>query len=481
MTSTEQPRRTISEQTHFDARVISLRRAPSSDNARALCRDIALRLTLALNSSRIRTLGKKAQEGLFHDVGVILSGLLHKGLCGEAVTANRRPAAKMWSGNKGKGRIGFKAFWSKVDALVRLGLVQVQDAMRFADPMQHSGIGGKATGLIPSPMLIEVAVSQGCTSETRSNDWRLEQSGAAEALKGDDLVVFNDFPSMRNGKVINKHVKKRLPSAPQSGELLSFMKRLNEKVADAKFTGCLPPVLQMQFGPSPYIGGRIYALGGEDNFQNLPEEERERITIDGEAVAEVDITASCLSVFLGMTRGLAPVSTDPYQAGRLAEFDRATVKHWFTSSLQGGKLKSRWPAGTSQEKRKGSCRQIAAAAMATYPSLERLSHLLPPEIAATLPSDEHRPWATGQYLAAVEARVIRETIGLIMDQGGVALPMHDALIVPRSWSGRAEAALGEVSARMQLAGLQWSVSGHGRAGDAPGSETTKAAEALELA
>ncbi|GEN59736.1 hypothetical protein [Acetobacter nitrogenifigens] len=108
------------------------------------------------------------------------------------------------------------------------------------------------------------------------------RSDAAEALKGDDLPVFNGFPSMLHGKVAHNDIKKRLP-----------------------------PALQMQLGPSPDISGRIYALGGEDNFQDVPGEERKQITIDGDVVVELDLTASYLSVLPGMTGGIVSVEVAP--------------------------------------------------------------------------------------------------------------------------------------------------------------------------
>ena len=43
-------------------------------------------------------------------------------------------------------------------------------------------------------------------------------------------------------------------------------------------------------------------------------------------------------------------------------------------------------------------------------------------------------WAVGQYLTGVEASIMREAIRRFIEGGGVALPMHDGLIVPQSWS-----------------------------------------------
>ncbi|QDH16255.1 hypothetical protein [Swingsia samuiensis] len=224
---------------------------------------------------------------------------------------------------------------------------------------------------------------------------------------------------------------------------IAFMERLNGMASQLTITGCSPPVLQMQFGPSISFSGRIYALGGNDTYQNLPEAERQHITINGEKVVEVDINASSLSVFLGMMKvqdedkGLGKPQDDPYQKGVLAGFRRDAVKHWFTSSLQGGRLKTRWSANTPQEVRTERCMAIYDAALTTYPALERLHEILPERERNSLPSEEYLPWAIGQYIACVESSIIKFALDQIMAQGGVALPLHDALLVPHSWADQA--------------------------------------------
>ncbi|QDH16254.1 hypothetical protein [Swingsia samuiensis] len=194
----------IDEKAHLAARSISLYRGPTSPNAQACVQNVLALLTSELDTQRQRKLGQKAQERLLHEVGTLLAGLLHRSLSGVPVLANKRPSAALWKENKAKGLIGFRAFWGKMEALIRLGLVMEREAMRFEDPRRTSGIGGKAVALMATPALLDLARQHGCTQQTRSVDWRLIKQpdpprGKQAPVK--DAVVFHDFPDLWRGRV----------------------------------------------------------------------------------------------------------------------------------------------------------------------------------------------------------------------------------------------------------------------------------------
>ena len=69
--------------------------------------------------------------------------------------------------------------------------------------------------------------------------------------------------------------------------------------------------------------------------------------------------------------------------------------------------------------------------MRTYPALADLTAVLPRDLLASLPPDAHR-WAIGQYLVNQESRIVQGALGYVREYGVVALPMHDALIIPAS-------------------------------------------------
>ncbi|MBB2176179.1 hypothetical protein [Gluconacetobacter johannae] len=162
-------------------------------------------------------------------------------------------------------------------------------------------------------------------------------------------MQFHQFPPLLHGRVLTGR-KERLPEQPNATNWQEFMGRLVKAVEGATFAGCIHPVLTMQFGPSVFLGGRIYSRG-VDSFQNMKAAERSRITINGEPAVEIDMKASSLSIFLALVQSPEPEGGDPYQCGPLAGLDREAVKPWFVSSLQGGSLRLKWSPDTPESAR----------------------------------------------------------------------------------------------------------------------------------
>mgnify|MGYP006991881267 FL=1 len=68
-----------------------------------------------------------------------------------------------------------------------------------------------------------------------------------------------------------------------------------------------------------------------------------------------------------------------------------------------------------------------------------------PEKAMASVSDSDRSKAVSLYLMCLEAQIMRRAIEYVIRAGGIALPMHDALLVPASWSERARKAIEQAS------------------------------------
>lgn len=59
-------------------------------------------------------------------------------------------------------------------------------------------------------------------------------------------------------------------------------------------------------------GGRLYSFGA-GHFQGMSKEERRKITINGETVAELDVKASHLTIYCGLMNEKTALGRDPYE------------------------------------------------------------------------------------------------------------------------------------------------------------------------
>jgi hypothetical protein len=75
---------------------------------------------------------------------------------------------------------------------------------------------------------------------------------------------------------------------------------------------------------------------------------------------------------------------------------------------------------------------LRAATLAAYPALANLLPILPADLRPSPPAGRGANWAAGQYVAGVESSGMVATLEALMDRGVIALPLHDAVLVPRS-------------------------------------------------
>lgn len=172
---------------------------------------------------------------------------------------------------------------------------------------------------------------------------------------------------------------------------------------------------------------------------------------------EVDVSASFLSIALACA-GCALPEGDPYALPGLdMEKHRQAVKQWFVITFGAGKLCSKWPSKGGQGTQ-GSIKatEIKHAALKRYPFLSHLQSIVPEAVMAVVP-EAARHKAVGMYLMCLEAQIMTKAIDDIIREGGIALPMHDALIVPASWVDRARKAIEQASVARLDRTLQVSV------------------------
>jgi hypothetical protein len=157
------------------------------------------------------------------------------------------------------------------------------------------------------------------------------------------------------------------------------------------------------------------------------------MTINGEAVAEIDIKASFLTIYHARLGVPLEKHIDPYVHAGILE--RSIAKSWVVHSFGKSRLQARWPSKAIKDYKKetgldlrkvAKAKDIADKMVKAFPELkklERYSHI----------------WADLQF---TEAEAIISTMLILMRTHGVpSLSMHDGIIVPRSRVGMTKAVL----------------------------------------
>ncbi|MFT8325803.1 hypothetical protein [Gluconobacter oxydans] len=311
--------------------------------------------------------------------------------------------------------------------MIALGLLDFVPGTAFV-----GGFGdylGYAARLRPSKQLLELAHHYRCTPENAAHDWKLVKPAPVKPLEAQKRVVFNTIPRKKNGRV-DASSKQEMDIPAGCEDLQEFMQALTQAIAGSTFTGCADPVFQASFSGRRELGGRIYAQG-TDNYQTLTKAERKQITINGEPVAELDLSASFLSIALALLKHPAPEG-DPYALPGLAKVHRDAIKHWFVTFWQTGRAPTKWSDKTPKAIRDSIPPiDITGPAFELYPALKDIKTILPKELMESVEKPMQN-WAVGQYLVGIEASIMRQAMSTILETGSIALPMHDGLIVPRS-------------------------------------------------
>ena len=119
-------------------------------------------------------------------------------------------------------------------------------------------------------------------------------------------------------------------------------------------------------------GGRFYSQHFVDSYQGMSGTSRRKMMINGEPVAEIDIRASYLTIFLSMHGIQLDDTKDPYELEGFGADHRVAVKSWFTGTFGNNKPIRRWPPEMlKDEPRLDRYRPstITQAVMAKYPAM----------------------------------------------------------------------------------------------------------------
>lgn len=167
-------------------------------------------------------------------------------------------------------------------------------------------------------------------------------------------------------------------------------------------------------------GGRLF--GGF--WQTLPKSVRLKgLRLNGEPVESLDYSALNPRIAYGLAGHKLPKS-DPY-AIRGFEKNRDGVKKIFNAMLFVSKPLGRWPEETKELFPAGTTvRKVTAAILKAHPELSKLFHT---EI--------------GHHIQFLESQIMVAVLLQLKAKGLLGLPVHDAVVVPRSATKEAEVVL----------------------------------------
>ena len=168
-------------------------------------------------------------------------------------------------------------------------------------------------------------------------------------------------------------------------------------------------------------GGRLYGVG-DDSYQTIKKTERQKMTIGGKEVVEIDINASYLTILNGIAGHPLPNRDDLYSIGG---YDRAIVKAWITATIGHHGFHTRWPKNAIQEIKDAGVDKPTGLTM----------RLLQPVILDHFPMLAEWPsqkvtWAD---LMFIESEIIIGTMLELMHSFGIpCFSVHDSIIVRKS-------------------------------------------------
>src|SRR5262249_862371 len=202
--------------------------------------------------------------------------------------------------------VKYDMFIKARDGLKALGLVEHRKGRtRYVETGfdVRVTIPGRAARFWATPKLLKLAEDHGINSDNVDDHFFPEPPT--------NPLVLKDYAT---GRGQNKEQGRRIKfkRTPETERLEGDVKELNTFLARVKLTGGKHEGYLRIFNNRAWDkGGRLYSEG-EGNYQQLPPEERLKMTINEQPVAEIDIKASHLTIYHAMVREPLEGLSDPY-------------------------------------------------------------------------------------------------------------------------------------------------------------------------
>lgn len=378
-----------------------------------LCSD----LTCILKKSGIK--GHRA--GLSKALGIIGAGLMEAATKGPDWYASKRMAREDFTGKA----IGYRPMRNAFDGLEQLGFIDYEHG--YCPTSKRDPIKARAAQFRAKPKYLDLAKSYGIMPENWMDHY---SSGRSTVAVTQPVALRTESKWIPRGWKKDKIFGREMdfdPAAPRISEIIGQVEEINVFMSDQDIRpGHWFEGFQRIFsqGDMPSFdwnkGGRLYAING--GYQQRNSDERASMTINGEAVAEIDISASHLTIFHSL-KGLS-IAGDAYDVPGV---ERAIVKAFVTMTLGRGSFHRCWP---KEHKEQYAEDHPGRELQKDFPIGKTRAKIVTHIPALAKVAESGISWADLQF---IESQAVIDAVHeLAIAQGIPALPVHDSIIVPVS-------------------------------------------------
>jgi hypothetical protein len=369
-------------------------------------------------TTRSRVRKRRARAGVrFMDVVERFAGDLLRARAGTKATGRiYRPTGRSQFSD---APVNYDMFMRALEGLKALGLVEHHKGHTRS---QDTGFGfrvtvpGRAARFRATPRLVTLAEEHGITSDNVDDQFFPEPPT--------NPLVLRDYSTGRGQNKERGRIIKDYERTPKTERLEADIRELNDFLARVKLTGGRHEGYQRTFNNRSWNKGGRLASVGQGNYQQLSEDKRLEMKINGEPVAEIDIRASHLTIYHAMIGEPLEARNDPYaRVAGLGIDNRDVAKRWCLETFGNGSPKTKWSSEAIKKFReKGQelpkARVVAKAMLEAFPALKRLED-----------EPQRDLWADLQFQEA-EA-ILGAMLILKRRLGTPSYSMHDGLLVPR--------------------------------------------------
>jgi hypothetical protein len=414
-----------------DAEFVALTSRPATDQSRAVV-DEVLRLVIAEEArqkSRQRQRARARADAFRRAVAAFIGDLLRAAGTKSPVSGFGWTYRSVSPASFTGGAVSARHFESVRRSLRNLGFTEEKGKVEYWTPL---GVGKRyATRFRATGKLVELAGRLGVPADQAGrhfikalpkDPWVLK--GGSTQQPGRDKIP---------GKKLKINYTDKLRAMEQS------IKDLNTFLDQFVIGGGVHRgyIRVFNVGDHPRfrwnLGGRLYSQG-RDSYQQMPSGERLKMTLGGEAVCELDIRSSYLTIFQARHGHSLAGDDDPYVLPELGSAARLAVKLFIAATFGNSGFPRRWAKATVNDYREEAGQDLRQA----YPIRklrEPVSKRYP--LLAALHRDPARPPAWAGLMFRESEAVLRTMLAL-KDLGIPSLSVHDSLIVPSSEETKAK-------------------------------------------